>query len=47
MLTPSTSVKVRVLRYPDDTLAVAHEPRLLARYAADGQLMVDEFKKAA
>jgi len=29
-------VKVRVLRYPDDTLAVMHGPRLLARYVADG-----------
>jgi len=40
-------VKVRVLRYPDGTLAVAHGPRLLARYAADGQPLVEELKKAA
>jgi len=40
-------VKVRVLRYPDGTLAVMHGPRLLARYAADGQPLVEQFKKAA
>jgi len=40
-------VKVRVLRYPDGTLALMHEPRPLARYAADGQPLGEEFKKAA
>jgi transposase len=30
--------KVRVHRYPDDTLAVFHGPRCLARYGHDGQL---------
>lgn len=31
--------KVRVHHYPDDTLAVFHGPRCLARYSADGQLV--------
>ena len=29
--------KVRVHQYPDDTLAIFHGPRCLARYAADGR----------
>jgi len=37
---------VRVHRYPDDTLAIFHGPRCLARYAADGQPM-EEFRRAA
>ncbi len=32
-------VRVRVHHYPDDTLAIFHGPRLLARYGADGQLL--------
>ena len=31
--------KVRVHHYPDDSLAVFHGPRCLARYAADGRLL--------
>jgi transposase len=31
--------RVRVHRYPDDTLAVFHGPRCLARYRADGRLL--------
>jgi len=40
-------VKVRVLRYIDGTLAVAHGPRILARYTADGQPLAEELKSAA
>ena len=29
--------KVRVHRYPDDTLAVFHGPRCIGRFAADGE----------
>jgi transposase len=32
-------VRVRVHRYTDDTLAIFHGPRRLARYRADGQLL--------
>ena len=38
--------QVKVHRYIDDTLAVFHGPRCLARYRADGQL-IEEFKRAA
>jgi len=40
-------VKVRVQRYPDGDLAVLHGPRLLARFGADGQPLIQEMKKAA
>jgi transposase len=39
--------KVRVHLYPDDTLAVFHGPRCLARYAADGQLLDHARARAA
>jgi len=39
-------VKVRVLRYPEGDLAVFHGPRLLARFAADGQPFGEEIKAA-
>jgi len=35
-------VTVRVHAYPDETLAVFHGPRCLARYRADGQLIETE-----
>jgi transposase len=35
-------VRVRVHHYPDDTLAVFHGPRCLARYSPDGQLLADD-----
>jgi len=35
-------VTVRVHEYPDETLAVFHGPRCLARYRADGQLIEPE-----
>jgi hypothetical protein len=35
-------VPVQVRRYPDDTLAVFHGPRRLARYAADGAAIEEE-----
>jgi transposase len=38
--------KVRVRRYVDDTLAIFHGPRCLARYTAEGHLM-EEVKHAA
>lgn len=38
--------KVRVHRYTDDTLAIFHGPRCLARYTAAGQL-IEELKHAA
>lgn len=34
-------VRVRVHHYPDDTLALFHGPRRLARYGADGRLLTD------
>jgi hypothetical protein len=34
-------VSVRIHHYPDDTLALFHGPRLLARYGAVGQLLTD------
>jgi len=37
---------VRVHRYLDDTLAIFHGPRCLARYTANGQPM-EELKRAA
>ena len=39
--------RVRVHRYPDDTLAVFHGPRCLARYRADGSLLEPVAAKAA
>lgn len=39
--------KVRVLRYPDGTLAVRHGPRELARYDADGKLLLENIPAAA
>ena len=39
--------RVTVRAYPDDTLAVFHGPRLLARYDAHGQDMTGERLKAA
>jgi transposase len=38
---------VRVHHYPDDTLAIFHGPRQIARYHANGTLMQEEQKKAA
>lgn len=38
--------KVRVHRYPDQTLAVFHGPRCLARYAPDGAPVAEEALKA-
>jgi len=38
--------KVRVHHYPDETLAIFHGPRCLARYAGDGQLL-DHARRAA
>src|SRR6266404_4876666 len=38
--------KVRVHHYPDETLAIFHGPRCLARYASDGQLL-DHARRAA
>jgi transposase len=35
-------VRVRVHHYPDDTLAVFHGPRCLARYSPDGQLLAGD-----
>ena len=40
--------KVRVHRYPDDTYAIFHGPRCVARYWPDGTLQEDRpMKKAA
>jgi transposase len=39
--------KVKVRRYPDDTLALFHGPRLLARYDAEGELVGGTSLKAA
>jgi transposase len=39
--------KVRVHHYPDDTLAVFHGPRCLARFTADGTLLDHEHVRAA
>jgi transposase len=39
--------KVRVHHYPDDTLAIFHGPRRLARYSADGQLLDHAQARAA
>jgi transposase len=39
-------IKVRVRRYTDDTLAIFHGPRCLARYTAAGQL-IEGLKRAA
>ena len=39
--------RVRVHHYPDDTLAVFHGPRCLARYGADGQPLLDHARRAA
>ena len=39
--------KVRVHEYPNDTLAVFHGPRCLARYQADGQPFETPTRKAA
>lgn len=38
---------VKVRRYPDETLAVFHGPRLLARYTEDGDLVPPQPMKAA
>ncbi len=38
--------KVKVRRYGDDTLAIFHGPRCLARYTAEGQ-WIEELKRAA
>jgi transposase len=39
--------RVRVHHYPDDTLAVFHGPRCLARYTSQGQLIEDADAQAA
>jgi hypothetical protein len=39
--------KVRVHQYPDDTLAIFHGPRCLARYAADGRPLGQPHARAA
>jgi transposase len=39
--------KVRVHRYPDDSLAVFHGPRCLVRYRADGQVLDHAHAQAA
>jgi len=39
--------RVRVHQYPDETLAIFHGPRCLARYAADGQLLGQPYARAA
>lgn len=39
--------RVRVHRYPDNTLAIFHGPRRLAGYTADGRTITPEFKQAA
>jgi hypothetical protein len=39
--------RVKVRHYPDGTLAVFHGPRLLARYAADGQPIAGKTLKVA
>ncbi|MBK8907844.1 MAG: hypothetical protein IPM60_08040 [Rhodospirillales bacterium] len=39
--------RVRVHEYPDDTLAVFHGPRRLARYAPDGNPIDDADQQAA
>lgn len=39
--------RVKVRRYPDETLAVFHGPRLLARYTKDGDLVAPQPMKAA
>ena len=39
--------RVKVRQHPDGTLAVFHGPRLLARYAEDGQPIADETSRVA
>lgn len=39
--------RVKVRQYPDQTLAVFHGPRLLARYTATGELIADTSQKLA
>ncbi|MGH9575793.1 MAG: ISNCY family transposase [Terriglobales bacterium] len=39
--------KVRVHRYPDETLAIFHGPRCLARYDAQGNILTDALQAAA
>jgi transposase len=39
--------KVRVHHYPDDTLAIFHGPRCLARFASDGELLDHAQARAA
>jgi len=39
--------RVKVRAYPDDTLAVFHGPRLLARYDATGGIVEDRLNAAA
>jgi len=39
--------RVKVREYPDDTLAVFHGPRLLARYQADGSIIDTDLRTAA
>ena len=39
--------KVNVLRYTDNTLAIHHGPRELARYDANGQVLSNELPVAA
>jgi hypothetical protein len=39
--------QVRVHRYLDDTLAIFHGPRCLARYQPDGQLIEEDSQRAA
>ena len=40
-------VRVRVHDYPDDTLAIFHGPRCLARYRADGSALDHDAPLAA
>ena len=42
----SVKATVRVHHYPDETLAIFHGPRCLARYASDGQLL-NQARRAA
>jgi co-chaperonin GroES (HSP10) len=37
--------KVRLARYPDQSLAVFHGPRCLARYDKEGALLKDQAKQ--
>jgi hypothetical protein len=44
---PYVKAKARVRRYPDDTLAIFHGPRGLARYPCAGKLITAGLKRAA